>query len=480
MVKKSSSIRCIYTGDNLPVLRSMDSATVDLIYLDPPFNSGKQWENPVNAGGKRAMASFKDTWELSDTHADEEYSLGLQYPAAIPLIDSLYAINGGSWKAYLIYMGVRLAEMRRILKLSGSIYYHCDSTMSHGIKLLMDAIFGGEQFLNDTIWNYDGPQSPSTRKFATKHDNIIRYAKNIRKIFTAQDDMFKIMEVKESQLKADYKKDEHGYFYDLPPGDYTDASIRKLMAEGRVRKTKNGKTRIKYYLIEKDGKYYRRKKISSVWTDIPSLGQSGGKQKIGYPTQKPLMLLERIIKTSSKKGDLVLDPFCGCATTCHAAEVLGRQWIGIDFAEEASKLIVDRLQKESDKQLKPSFTDIEHLIKLPKRTDLPKRTENAVLKPRLYQMQNKQCAGPCGENGNGRALPIDTMDFDHIIAKNRGGQDTDDNIQLLCRNCNATKGDRGMDYLRQQILRRRSKETIRLWRQKWEAQKDKMDDLHDD
>ena len=139
---KDSFIRRIYTGDNLPILRGMDSETADLIYLDPPFNSGKQWENPVEAGGRKALASFKDTWELSDSHPDEEYALGQQYPATLPLIDSLYAINGGSWKAYLIYMGVRLAEMRRILKPTGSIYFHCDPVMSHGVKLLMDAIFG--------------------------------------------------------------------------------------------------------------------------------------------------------------------------------------------------------------------------------------------------------------------------------------------------------------------------------------------------
>ena len=138
--------RAIYTGDNLPFLRSMDSETADLIYLDPPFNSGKQWANPVQAAGRRAMAEFKDTWDLSDIHADHEYEMARYFPEAVDLIDAMARVNGESWKAYLIYMGVRLLEMRRVLKPTGSIYYHCDPVMSHGVKLLMDAIFGREKF----------------------------------------------------------------------------------------------------------------------------------------------------------------------------------------------------------------------------------------------------------------------------------------------------------------------------------------------
>ena len=436
---KGKQIRRIYTGDNLPVLRSMDSETVDLIYLDPPFNSGKQWENPIEAGGKKAVASFKDTWNLSDTHADEEYSLGLQYPAALPLIDSLYAVNGGSWKAYLIYMGVRLAEMRRILKPTGSVYYHCDPVMSHGVKLVMDSIFGGTGGLrNEIIWCYTGPGSPGMRQFNRKHDVILWYAKGKKWIFNAD----------KVRMPHENGAPHSGGF-----------------RGGGVKVT--------------DPKYAQMGKIPETWWDEKRSGMTPVrrliKENTGYPTQKPLALLNRIVKASSNEGDLVLDPFCGCATTCHAAEDLGRQWIGIDFAEEAAKLIVDRLQKESDKKLKPRFTDIEHLTKPPKRTDLPKRTADEILKPRLYKLQNKRCAAPCGEKGEGREFPIDMMDFDHITAKERGGQDTDENIQLLCRTCNAIKSNKGMEYLHNQILRRRTEENKRQWREKWQRQKEKMD-----
>ena len=447
MTKKDKFIRHIYTGDNLPVLRSMDSETVDLIYLDPPFNSGKQWENPVQAGGKRALASFKDTWELSDSHPDEEYALGMQYPAALPLIDSLYAINGGSWKAYLIYMGIRIAEMRRILKPTGSIFYHCDPVMSHGVKLLMDCIFGGQgggksggNFRNEVIWAYTGPNSPNMKQFPRKHDSIFWFSKTNRWIFNRE------------ELRVPFKDPKQGLRRGgIAGGAFTREDVEKYRAKGKL--------------------------LENWWADISPVGRIK-KELTGYPTQKPLALLERIIKASSNKGDLVLDPFCGCATTCHAAEILGRQWIGIDFAEEAAKLVVDRLQKESDKQLKSRFADIKHIVikgkqNLPARTDLPKRTDNAILKPRLYKIQNGKCAAPCGENGEGRALPIDAMDFDHIIAQSRGGQNTDDNLQLLCRNCNTTKGDRGMDYLRRRILQRRSKEIMEEWRRQWQNQKDK-------
>ena len=422
----------------MPILRGMDSETADLIYLDPPFNSGKQWENPVEAGGRKALASFKDTWELSDSHPDEEYALGQQYPATLPLIDSLYAINGGSWKAYLIYMGVRLAEMRRILKPTGSIYYHCDPVMSHGVKLLMDAIFGKGSFCNEIVWCYTTPTTPSIKRFPNHSDHIFWYAKGNKWRFNKND------------VRVPYKgAGPHGGNAWLKDG--------QSLSEWRAERAEKGKI------------------PSNWWSDVPKAVYS--KEKTGYPTQKPLALLGRIIKASSNKGDLVLDPFCGCATTCHAAETLGRQWIGIDLAEEAARLVVDRLQKESDKQLKSSFADIEHLVikgrqNLPTRGDLEKRADVSEFKPKLYKRQGGKCAGPCGEGGEGRAFPIDALEIDHIIARARGGQDEDANLQLLCPNCNTTKGDKGMDYLRRRILERRTRESIQEWREKWRREKE--------
>ena len=428
--KAKNSIRKLYTFDNLPVLRSMDSDTVDLIYLDPPFNSGKQWENPVRAGGKKAIMSFKDTWTLSDIHVDEAWALGRQYPETIPLIESLYQINGGSWKAYLIYMGVRLAEMRRVLKPTGSIYFHCDPVMSHGVKLLMDSIFGGQSggnFRNEIIWRMGWVSGYKTQKkgFIRNHDVLLYYV---------------------NDSKFTFCKEYIPY------------------ADGYVRR---------------DGKPPTGKgiPIEDTWNcsaaDILDsiMIKSFSKEKTGYPTQKPLALLERIIKASSNEGDLVLDPFCGCATTCVAAERLGRQWIGIDLAEEAKNLVLDRLKKETELPLTNPEKIVEHLTAMPKRADLRKRTDNAILKPRLYKQQNGKCAAPCGENGEGRAVEMDLMDFDHIIAKSRGGQDEDDNLQLLCRTCNTTKGGGGMERLRRRIFHKKLEESMAAARKKWEEEK---------
>ena len=426
-MKKDSFIRRIYTGDNLPILRGMDDETVDWIYLDPPFNSGKQWENPVEAGGRKALASFKDTWELSDSHPDEEYALGQRHPKTLPLIDSLYAINGGSWKAYLIYMGVRLAEMRRILKPTGSIYYHCDPVMSHGVKLLMDAIFGKQNFINEIIWYYENA-SRGKKRLARAHDVILGYGKTEKYKFNR------------TAVLAPYKSGMTEWRYKKrglpPPAGKTPDDVMVL----------------------------------------PSLNTMD-KERTGYPTQKPLALLEFLVKAFCPPKGIALDPFCGCATTCHAAETLGRQWIGIDLAEEAARLVVDRLQKESDKQLKSSFADIEHLVikgrqNLPTRGDLEKRADVSEFKPKLYKRQGGKCAGPCGEGGEGRAFPIDALEIDHIIARARGGQDEDANLQLLCPNCNTTKGDKGMDYLRRRILERRTRESIQEWREKWRREKE--------
>ena len=432
-----SAPRVIFTGDNLPVLRGMNSACVDLIYLDPPFNSGKQWANPVEAAGRRAMAEFKDTWETSDIHIDERYALGREYPEAVGVIDALGSVNGDSWKAYLIYMGVRLAEMRRILKPSGSIYYHCDPVMSHGVKLLMDAVFGGNDskgkgnFINEIVWHYKG-NAGAQKGWSRKHDVILFYAKSARFGFNTQ--------------YTPYSEEHRRRF------NHTDKDGRRFYWNGA-----KGVGRYKTYM--KEGV-----KIPNVWTDIQNL--TGGKERTGYPTQKPLALLERIIKASSNEGDIVLDPFCGCATTCLAAERLRRHWIGIDLSEEAAKLVVARLKKESDRVLVSAADDIKTVGKAPHRTDLQgKRTKDGVLKPILHRRQGGTCPG-CD-----RKVEMDLMDLDHIIARSRGGQDIDDNLQLLCRRCNVWKGDKGMDSLRKKVLQKRAEEDMRQWREEQEAKR---------
>ena len=429
--------RAIYTGDNLPVLRGIDDESVDLIYLDPPFNSGKQWSNPVEAEGKRAIGEFKDTWNLSDIHEDVRYVLGMQYPKAVAVIDAMASINGESWAAYLIYMGARLAEMRRILKPTGSIYYHCDPVMSHGVKLLMDAVFGRQNFRNEIAWCYTGPANVA-KNFPRKHDIILFYARSGRAAFNK--DAVRVPYAPNTMARRAYSEGEGG--------------IVSASAE-----TKGGRTS-----RQVNKKFGGGKVVESWWADIPSGGQIPAKERTGYPTQKPLILLERVIKASSNQGDIVLDPFCGCATTCLAAEKLGRHWIGIDMSEQAAKLVVERLRKESDRTLVSAADEIGHFTEPPKRADLQRtRINKEKLKPKLYEMQSGICR-LCDE-----LVEMRFMDIDHIVARSRGGGDSPENLQLLCRTCNTMKGDRTMEEARRKLLERWGEQKMQEWRDRVDA-----------
>ena len=403
---KTAPVRDIYTGDNLPILRSMNSETVDLIYLDPPFNSGKQWANPIKAGGKKAKVEFKDTWTLDDIHADHEWQIMRDCPQAVSAIDSMADINGVSWRAYLIYMGVRLLEMRRILKPAGSVYYHCDPVMSHGVKILMDAIFGGGKttsggnFRNEIIWHYKNA-SRGKLQFAKAHDVILWYGKTDKAVFNQKDV--------------------------LVPFESGMTEWRHSKGGQKGKKMPEGKTPDDVLVM-------------------PAINTMS-KERTGYPTQKPLALLEKIIKASSNAGDLVLDPFCGCATTCVAAERLKRNWIGIDLSEEAAAIVIERMKKEVESPLADPEAKVRHLRKPPKRNDLM-RTDDQILRPRLHHKQEGEC------NGCGDKLELRHLENDHVVDKNRGGQDEDVNIQLLCGNCNRIKGNRGMQYLLRRINER--------------------------
>ena len=416
--------RDLYIHDNLPVLRSLDSENVDLIYLDPPFNSGKQWESPIGGKKGKAVASFKDTWSPTDNHADELYELHAKCPQVIPLIRSLWEINGGSWWAYLIYMAVRLVEMRRILKPTGSIYYHCDPTMSHGVKLVMDGIFGGN-LRNEIVWGY--PDSPSAAKkdFPRKHDIIFRYSKTGNFTFNGAD-------------------------VAIP---YASSSINRIKYAANKSTVMRG-TKIK---LRPEGKT-----PPTVWMDIKQAYRY--RESTGYPTQKPVALLARIIKASSNKGDVVLDPFCGCGTTMVAAQKLKRNWIGIDISDLAATILTDRTALFSAEQDASGIKVYRR--KLPKRTDLPKLPDKDELRAKLYEEQKRRCAAPCGENGEGVKIELRQMHLDHKIARARGGQDVAENLQLLCPNCNAKKGADGETRFRNRLLREAIKRSQEAYRRK--------------
>ena len=241
--------------------------------------------------------------------------------------------------AYLSYMVERLLWMKSVLRPTGSIYLHCDPTASHYIKAMMDSIFGHQNFLNELIWHYDGPQRPSRKNFGRKHDTILRYSKS-QNYFANPDGISPMHLLTQKELSSLSKHPDGRYYYSTPRGDYTDNSIKRLEGEGRIHWTKNGKARVLHFMItDGDGQHYRKKQLHDVWNDIVSIGHAGGKESLHYPTQKPLALLNRIIQASSRPGEVVFDPFCGCATTLEAAHRLNRRWIGIDVAFHAIKRV---------------------------------------------------------------------------------------------------------------------------------------------
>lgn len=333
----------LYFGDNLQIMREMEDGQVDLICTDPPFNSGRDY-NAFLTDSLAQSKAFVDTWTwddpAKDTRADIEArartsdtykALDTCLKGYDGVLQTAVSGNKGSMRAYLAFMGPRLAEMHRLLKDTGSIYLHCDPTASHYLKGVMDVIFEVENFRNEIVWHYGGPQRPSKHNFGKKHDTLFRYAKT-EKYFANPDGIILLRKLSKKEL-SEYKQTEDGrYYYDLPRGSYTDESIKRLDSEGRIFWTKNGNPRVMYFLDEDEqGNIYRKKQLPDVWSDIPSLGEINTHEKLCYPTQKPITLYERLIKASSDANMLVMDPFCGCGTTIDAAHTLGRKWIGIDL-----------------------------------------------------------------------------------------------------------------------------------------------------
>ena len=322
--------RRLYAYDNLEVLNdplALPSDSVDLIYLDPPFNSNSTYNLPFKQLGKdvAAVAAFKDTWAwgaAEDQHL-ESLSGG---PGTRVLADIVRVAQQGesrrvkrSLAAYLVNMAVRLIPLQRILKDTGSIYLHCDPTASHYLKLLMDAIFGRAGFRNEIVWHYSGWNKRLGHHLERRHDAILFYASSKkRQPFNYPTRPWVDREEYVSTRKQKVRIDDDGREYVL-----SDAG---------------GGRRGKRYL---DEAMAYGVPLDDVW-GIPKLNNSDA-ERLGYPTQKPLALLERIIESSSQPDDLVLDPFCGCGTTLHAAENLGRRWIGIDISRFSAGLVRERL-----------------------------------------------------------------------------------------------------------------------------------------
>ena len=431
----------VWTGDNLPVLRGMNSECVDLIYLDPPFNSNRTYEAPI--GSKAAGAAFKDAWTLDDVDVHEHGELAERNPAAYSVIEAARQAHGKSMQAYLIMMAVRLLEMRRVLKPTGSIYLHCDPTASHYLKLLMDGIFGHRNFRNEVIWKRTTSHSDA-KGFGAVHDTILRYSRSEQFKWTRQFQPHAPSYVSSHYRRRDdsgrrYRTDNvtagglsgGGYDYEwngiTKTWRYPLERMKELHDAGRLHYTRSGTPEYIRYLDESRGV-----PLQSVWADVLAIN-SQAKERLGYPTQKPLALLERVIAASSNPGDMVLDPFCGCATALVAADRLQRQWAGIDLSPLAVKLVDERVA--ADRGLWGGVITPDGP---PRRTDLGKLPNYRTHRHRLYGEQEGVCIG-CETH-----FPFRVMDVDHRLPRSRGGTDHEDNLQLLCSGCNRSKGGKTM------------------------------------
>lgn len=360
----------LYYGDNLDVLRaSIASESVDLIYLDPPFNSNASYnvlfKAPSGAQSQAQIEAFDDTWHWNESaeRAFDEVLTGGHSDAAIMLKAMRSALGENDVMAYLAMMAVRLIELHRVLKPTGSLYLHCDPTASHYLKILLDSVFHPGNFHNELIWKRSTAHSDTKqgrRQYGRLHDVILFYTKGSEwawnPIYTPYD---------ETYVKSHYSKVEAGTgrryrLGDLtaarPGGDtlyewkgvrpysgrywaYSKQKMEEFEVNGRLVYTRTGMPEYKRYLDEMPGV-----PLQDMWADIDPIN-SQAQERLRYPTQKPVAFLERILSASSNEGHVVLDPFCGCGTTVHAAQKLNRQWIGIDVTHLAIALIERRLKE---------------------------------------------------------------------------------------------------------------------------------------
>ena len=399
--------RTMYHCNNLPVLQGMNSETVDLIATDPPFNKGKDFHATPTALAKGAKFEDRWSWDV-DVEGEWVDAIKDNWPGAWAVIEAARQASGEDMGAYLCWLGVRLMEMHRILKPTGSLYLHLDYTAGAWGKALLDAIFGRRNFRNEIVWWYSWGYH-TDKYWNRKHDTILYYAKDAKKVVFDG-----------NRVRVPYRAGSVMT---------TDPSWNKSFNE--------------------EGK------LPEDVFDIPTINAMS-KERRGFPTQKPLALYERIIKASSNEGDMVLDPFAGCATTPVAAERLGRQWVAIDIWEGAIDQVRERL--EQNKQL---LRDPDPQVCYTK--EPPVRTDNEEIAAPNLRIQLKRAREPweklshaqirmvlegaqaAGElvicAGCGRDLETEFMELDHLHPKEDNGPDHLVNRILLCRPCNGRKSN---------------------------------------
>lgn len=448
--------RTLFHGDNLPFLRGLNSESVHLIATDPPFNKGRDFHATPDSLARGAK--FQDRWVWADDVQGEWVDQIMDdWPKVMNVINGARGSYGDDMAAFLCFMAVRLIEMHRVLRSDGSIYLHCDPTASHYLKELMDAVFGNANFRNEITWKRTTSHNDARRNYSGVSDYLLFYSKGNGYQFQPQ-----YVPYSEEHIKSTYKYvDENGRKYSTGnlrspnprpnltyeykgykphPNGWTVSieRMRQLDEEGRLLfpNNKDGRIRLKQYLDEMPGV-----PVGNVWDDIGPISSRAG-ERLGYPTQKPLALYERIISASSNDGDIVLDPFAGCATTPIAAERLRRQWIGADIWDGALEVVKQRMEDNRQLLTEPD-PQIHYITEPPERTD---DAEEAV--PFLQVTERyKEPAGP--------KMARQEM-FDHLIAQNgqrcQGCDRTFDDPRYLQLDHNTPRADGGINHITNRVL----------------------------
>ena len=475
MTEENFTTRTLYRGDNLPFLRGMNSGTVDLIATDPPFNKGRDFH--ATPDSLASGARFQDRWSWErDVHEEWVDQIKDDWPGVMSVIEAARTASGDDMAAFLCFMGVRLIAMRRVLKPTGSIYLHCDPTADYWLRGLMDSVFGRECYRNAITWQRNDGRGKGSqyraRAWGANTDTILFYVRSTE----AEVRPYREMTVGEIAAKFPLLDgDGRRYYTGIPIFRSKSMGARpNLCFEWRgftnphpsgwrlSRERLEEEYRKGNVVIRDDGRLERRKYLDdyegapmdNCWTDIPRL--AGGKERVGYPTQKPLALYERIIKASSNEGDVVLDPFAGCATTPVAAEKLGRRWVAMDIWEGAHDMVRDRIQNEVrlngggeyevHLETKPPVRtdageDAVPFLRLPERrpSEPWQRLTRKVMADELAIAQRGFGDGiVCAGCGRERDLP--EMELDHRRPRTDGGDNWITNRVLLCGPCNRRKG----------------------------------------
>ncbi|WP_034335168.1 DNA methyltransferase [Deinococcus misasensis] len=370
-------------GNNLGVLReSFFDESVDLIYLDPPFNSKADYnvifKDHQDHKSTAQILAFEDTWHWN---AESEQILAELVVTHGPLAEMLQlivqALGKNDLAAYLVMMAVRLVELHRVLKPTGSLYLHCDPVASHYLKVLLDVVFGARNYRNEITWKRQSAHSDAKNKFADVSDIILYYSKSkkatfhpqytehdpeyVRKFYRHDDQdgrgLYQLADMASPSPRPNMMYEWQGFRCPDKGWRYQRDTMQKLHDEGRIHYPAypNGepdftkRPRLKRYLTEQEGTI-----VTNIWDDIPPV-QAQSQERLGYPTQKPVALLERIILSSSNPGDVVMDPFCGCGTAIAAAQKLGRQWVGIDITHLSVALMQARLKRDFGLEAKKDY-----------------------------------------------------------------------------------------------------------------------------